>query len=507
MKTAVSTTVMKECDLATAARTDGDTRELMRRAGEAIANHALSRRETYRVGIVCGVGGNGGDGYAAATYLYDAGVYCRLCSVIDRYSADGEYFWHECQKRNIPCELVTESTDLSDCDTVIDCIFGVGFHGTPSGAAAVAIEKINSSGAYVISADINSGLGGNSGLGSVAVRSDLTVAIGSYKYGHVLGMAKDCIGSLVLEPIGIGITDNHTVWADEADFADVFPERKHYSHKGTYGTAAILGGCREYSGAVKLANIASSALRAGAGLSRLIVPSSIADAVMPHLLESTLLPLPDRDGHALFLPEAIDSSLRGASSLAVGMGWGKSEDNIKILRHILKNYSLPLVIDADGINAVAEHGIADVIMGTECRVILTPHPAEFSRLTGLSVSEILSDPIAHAEAFAAKHRLIVLLKGTATVVTDGHRTILVSRGSPGMAKGGSGDVLSGVLSGMLAHAPATVDTVATAAFICGVAGELAAAEVGAVSVLASDTVRHIPSAVKMIVSAKTAARE
>lgn len=501
MKTAVSTTVMKECDLATAARTDGGTRELMRRAGEAIAKHATAR-SPRKVGIVCGVGGNGGDGYAAAMYLFDAGVCCKLYSVADRYSADGEYFWRECCKRNIVCEPITDGTDLSDCDTVIDCIFGVGFHGTPSGVAATAIEKINASGAYVISADINSGLGGNSGLGTLAVRSDLTVAIGAYKYGHFLGMAKDSIGSLVLEPIGIEITRHHVIAADGDDFADVFPKRKHYSHKGTYGTAAIFGGCREYSGAVKLANIASSSLRAGAGLSRLIVPSSIADAVMPYLLESTLLPLADRDGHVRFLPEAIDSSLRGASSLAVGMGWGKSEDNIKILRHILKNYSLPLVIDADGINAVAEFG-ADVIDDTKCRVVLTPHPAEFSRLTGIPVSEILSDPVAHAEAFAAKHRSIVLLKGTATVVTDGEETYLVSRGSPGMAKGGSGDVLSGTLSGLLAHAPVSVRTVAAAAYVCGVAGELAADEVGAVSAIASDTVRHIPSAVKMIANAKT----
>lgn len=505
MKKTVSTKIMKESDLHTAATLDGGTRELMRRAGEAIAGYA-AERSPRRVAVLCGPGGNGGDGYAAAMHLQKLGISSALFLLSERFSADGEYFWERCRDLSIESERITEDIDLSGYDVILDCLFGVGFHGEPTDAAAAAIKAVNASDAYVISADINSGLNGNSGLSApgLAVRSDLTVAIGAYKHGHFLGQAKDLIGSLVLEDIGITVTDGSVSVMDREDAAEVFPSRPHYSHKGTYGTAAIFGGCREYSGAVKLSAMSLSAisqasLRSGAGISRIIVPDSIVTGVMPYVLESTLYPLPDEKGHVIFSPSAIDGVLSRVSSLALGMGWGKCEHNEKILSHVLKKHSLSLTVDADGLNTLSESRESlSLLKTTSCRVVLTPHPAEFSRLSGRSVNEILSDPVIEAERFAREYGCIVLLKGTATVVTNGNDTVIVTAGSPGMAKGGSGDVLSGVIAGVLAYSPVTVKSVAAASYLCGVAGELAAREVGDMSALASDTVSHIPAALKMI---------
>ncbi len=496
MKKSVSAEIMKESDLATAATLEGGTRELMGRAGAALAGYA-AKRSPRRVAIVSGPGGNGGDGYAAALCLHGLGIRTQIFSLSERSSADGEYYRKKCRALGLESEPITEKIDLSDFDVIVDCLFGIGFHGEPRGVAAAAIVAMNASDAFVISADINSGLNGNSGQGELAVRSDLTVAIGACKHGHFLGRAKDLIGDLVLEDVGIAVTDGTVSVADPGDLASAFPRRPHNSHKGTFGTAAVFGGSIEYSGALKLAAMSLAALRSGAGLSKIIAPGSIVHGLLPYVLESTIYPLPDEGGHVIFDKEAVNGALDRVTSLAIGMGWGKSGENERILSHILQSFSIALTVDADGLNTLAASKDALALLkSTRCSVVLTPHPAEFSRLSGRSVSEILSDPVGEAMDFAREYGCILLLKGTSTVVTDGKQAVIVTAGSPGMAKGGSGDVLSGVIAGVLAHAPATVTSVAAASHLCGTAGELAAACVGDVSAIASDTVRHIPDAIR-----------
>lgn len=492
----VSVKTMKNSDLATAAVTDGGTRELMRRVGEELA-YCVKSKGFRSAAIIAGVGGNGGDGFAAAFYLSKLGITPTLFVLEDRFSEDGKYFSDECDKLGIKRKNASEINNFDGFDVILDCICGVGFHGEVKGNVAEIINKINLSEKYVISADINSGLGGDSGLGTTVVNSDLTLAVGALKYGHILGMAKDVIKETVVIPVGIEISGHSADLLEGSDLTPLFAPRKNHSHKGTYGTSAILGGCRNYSGAVKLAKLAMSSLRSGSGISRIIIPESIVNGVMPYVLEPTIFPLPDVDGHITYDPEKIDEALSRVTSLAVGMGWGKSEENVKILRHILKNYEIPVVIDADGLNSIAEYGTS-ILDNARSKVTITPHPAEFSRLSGIAVPDVLSDPVGCAEEFAKKHRVTVLLKGTSTVVTDGEETYLVSRGSPGMAKGGSGDVLSGVLSGLLSYLPDTPLTIAAGAYLCGVAGELAANEVGEISAVASDTVRFIPEAIKLI---------
>lgn len=291
------------------------------------------------------------------------------------------------------------------------------------------------------------------------------------------------------------MTQPHMVTA--AELAPLLPPRERNTHKGNYGYVAILGGCLEYSGAPKLANLAQSALRAGCGVATLAVPASLAGAVAPYLLESTLFRIPDRDGHMVFDEPSLAALIAGRRAVAVGMGWGRTEDNLRILDWLLTHFAGSLLIDADGLWGLAGLG-TDRLRAAACRVVLTPHHGEFARLTGAGLAEIAANPVPTAQKLAGESGAVVLLKGAVTTVTDGAETWLVDRGCPGMATAGSGDVLSGVLAGLLGYLPPDVPTVALGAYLAGLAGEYAARDVGEVSMLASDTVGHLAEAVRTV---------
>ena len=494
MQTVVDVKTMRESDAA-AIRGGVAGRALMYRAGEGILRAYPFKGKTA---IVCGSGNNAGDGYVLALLLQQAAVPCAILLVEERFSEDGLFYYTECKRRGIEILPFDRETDLSSYAEIVDCLLGTGFRGELSPRYAAAVARINQSGRPVISADINSGLDGDNGRAELCVRSTLTVSVGTYKSGHFLGDAKDVIGSLCNVDIGIPIRGRERFLLEAEDLLPVFAERKQNSHKGSYGYVSILGGCPEYAGAVKLANLSASALRAGCGVAKLILPRSLAASVSPYLLESTLALLPEEEGHAVLSPEALDQALSGQRALAIGMGWGRSPHNREILRYILQKHALSLVIDADGLNTLSEMEFPSLLRETSCRVILTPHPKEMERLCGIPVEEILSDPIRCAEEFARAHGVILLLKGPCTVVTDGEKTYLVNRGCAGMATAGSGDVLSGILAGLLGYAEASPLTVAAGAYLAGRAGELAEQKGNAISMTASDTVSCIGKAVSEI---------
>lgn len=452
-----------------------------------------------RVGIVCGSGNNAGDGYALALILNEKGIDCELVLTSDKLSPDGEYYYKKCRDVSIKSYFYGEKP-LGEYDIIVDCIFGTGFKGTPRGAQADAIEEINKSGAYIVSADINSGLNADNGMCELAVKSDLTVSIGTLKSGHFLGKAKDYIGKITNVDIGIEIIDKPYRLIEASDLKGVFPKRENFSNKGTYGYTTLIGGCAEYSGAIKLANLALCALKAGAGVSRLATARSISHSVMPYLLESTLYQLDDDDGAIIFNPEQIDGALKGARSLAIGMGIGAKAQAYEIISYVLKNYAIPVIIDADALNALAREDMS-ILKDTKCTVILTPHLKEFERLSKNKIEDVLENPVELSRKFALEYGVILLLKGASTIVTDGSEVYIVDRGCAGMATAGSGDVLSGILAGICAQSAEnhTLNTCA-GAFINGLAGEMAQAEVGSISMLSSDTTSKIPNAIEKIVS-------
>lgn len=486
MKKIVSAGVMRESDAYTCQNVT-DSKTLMLLAGKGI----VESFEPYgRIAVVCGAGNNAGDGYVAAKILAEKGFDVTVFLASDKFSPDGKYYFDMCAKAGIKTETLCEKTYLSAFDIILDCLLGTGFTGEARGNIALAIDKINESGARVVSADINSGLSADSGISQKCVVSDLTVSVGSYKYGHFLGMAKDVMREKTNVDIGIAVRGEYAVLAEREDFLPLLLPRKCFSNKGTYGYVGIMGGCTEYSGAVKLANMGASALRAGCGVAKLIVPKSISASVSPYLLESTLCPLADEDGHIIFDKGKIDASLKGLSALSVGMGWGVSPENEKILSCILSQKELTLIIDADGLNTLARMDKA-LLKSTKCRVVLTPHPKEFERLSRIPTSCVLSDPVSHAKSFAREYGVILLLKGTSTVVTDGNSAYIVDKGSAGMATAGSGDVLSGVLTGLLGYMPYSPLTVSLGAYIAGRAGELAAEENTEIAMTAGDTARAL----------------
>ena len=284
---------------------------------------------------------------------------------------------------------------------------------------------------------------------------------------------------------------------EKEDIKCLFPKRDENSHKGNFGYVGIMGGCIEYSGAIKLANLSSSSLVSGAGVVRLIIPKEIAVSVMPYLLEQTLFLVESQDGHMLFDKDVIDKSLEKLKALAIGMGWGECIDNEKILKYILETKDIPIVIDADGLNTLAKMD-KSVLNKTKCKVILTPHLKEFSRISGYSLDEIENNKEKLSTDFAKKYNVILLLKGHETIITNGKETYLVNRGCPGMATAGSGDVLSGILVGILGYNEPNVLTIAGGAYLAGLAGELAQNNLNDISMRASDTISKIPEAINEI---------
>ncbi len=281
------------------------------------------------------------------------------------------------------------------------------------------------------------------------------------------------------------------------DIKNKFIQRQRDTNKGDYGYVGIMGGSLEYSGAVKLANLSASAMRAGCGVVRLIVPEGIAKAIAPYLLEQTIFPMNDNENKMVFSEEQINEALAKLKALAIGMGWGQSKEYEKILEYILGNYNIPVVIDADGLNTISKMNM-DILKSTKCKVILTPHLKEFERLSKIKIEDIKQDEITIAKDFAKKYDVILLIKGPTTVVTDGEKVYLVKRGCSGMATAGSGDVLSGILVGLLGYNEPNILTVATGAYLNGIAGEIAQKKYTDISMIASDTVKCLPKAIKKI---------
>ncbi|MBR5502019.1 MAG: NAD(P)H-hydrate dehydratase, partial [Oscillospiraceae bacterium] len=484
MQSVLSAENMKRSDAYACAHGAGG-RELMRRAGEGIFAAAQWKAP---VAILCGSGNNAGDGYVLALCLKRAGIPCTLFLLRDKFSVDGGYYYAQCIQAGIPALPYTEQTDLTRFGSIADCIFGTGFRGQPHGLAAHAINAINASGAYVVSADINSGLDADSGMASLAVKSNLTVSVGGWKTGHFLGMAKDLMQEKC--NIDIGIAPQQTPYGllQDSDILPLFTPRKNRAHKGSYGYVALMGGSVRYSGAVRLAELANSCMRTGAGVTLLATPKTLATEIRPLILESTLYPLSDDgEGNFRFCEEELRQLCSRVNTASVGMGFGVSAHTEQAVAWLLQNFTGTLILDADALTCLAAIG-PDMLRNRCGNTVLTPHLREFSRLCGKSVAEIEQAPIALAMEYAAQQGVVLLLKGPTTIITDGSRVLLTDSGCAGMATAGSGDVLAGVMAAVCgAHPEEPLLAAAAAAHLAGRAGVTAQKRYGAAAMLAGDT--------------------
>ncbi len=272
------------------------------------------------------------------------------------------------------------------------------------------------------------------------------------------------------------------------DIKNLFSKREKDANKGDFGKVGILGGSINYSGAIKLATMSLASLRSGCGLVKVMVPNEIVSLLSPVLLEQTLFPYKNL--------EDIKKSIKDLDSLVIGMGWGYDEKHLTILKYILENFQGNLVIDADGLNTLVNH--LEILKTSQANIVLTPHLKEFSRLTNLSIEEIEKNKIEIAKSFANENHVILLLKGSTTIITNGSDVYLTNYGTPGMATSGSGDVLSGILAGLLGYLKYNLISVSAGAIINGLAGELAEEKNTDIGMIARDTISYIPDAIKKI---------
>lgn len=451
--------------------------ELMRRAGKAIADEvAREAKPGAAILVACGTGNNGGDGYVCARELLARSFNVSVYAIEGRLSPD---CLREKERYGGPYTF-----DIAG-DVIVDCIFGTGLARGVTGSFADVINKINASGAYIVSADIPSGLSSDSGLVlGTAVRADLTVCIARLKQGFMLSDGLDCCGRIVLKDIGISPAEGAfaTVYDDD-DIAAMFPARPRNSHKGTFGTATLVCGSLQYAGAAVLA--ISSALKSGCGYVKAVCPEQVRAAAIPGYPQTVFC-------------DGVDLSSR---AVAIGMGCGCSRALYEQIGGLLKNYGGTLIIDADGLNSLAKFGVC-LLKDKKCGVVITPHAKEFSRLTGKPVADILSDPVACARDFAREYGVTVLLKGAGSVITDGEKTVINVRGCSAQAKAGSGDMLAGFMCGSIARGLSPLNGAACAAYIMGAAAELAAAELTEYCITAKDVLENIPVAVKNVLKAR-----
>lgn len=478
MEKVLSNAQMRIADCFTIEEKGVSSAELMRRAGIALADEAekvANTLKTKEILVVCGTGNNGGDGCVCASELLSRGFSVAVYSLEGKFSPDCER-----EKRAYKGRYLRHMWGA----IVIDCIFGTGLCREVAGEIKSLIEEINSYGSFVISADIPSGLSGDNGkILGVAVKADETVAIAEYKLGHFLNDGIDMCGKLVKKDIGILLpqdilNDCASVFAD-GDVAAFYPKRRRNSHKGTFGTAQLVAGSKKYIGAAVLS--LQAALRSGCGIVKLTTAEEVKLALVAKYPQA-------------IYTEEVDLA---ANAIAVGMGCGVTPELYGKIEKLLTEYKGKLLIDADGLNALSKYGV-DILKNKKCEVILIPHVKEFSRLTNLSVEEITGDPVNHAKSFAKEYGVTLVLKSATTVITDGVKTVINTRGSTALSKGGSGDILAGFACGSLARGLNAFDAAVCACYTLGLSAEISSEEKTDFCATAYDIIRNLHAAVKRV---------
>ena len=483
--------------------------DLMEKAAEGITKAALEllphRPGKCRAAVFCGTGNNGGDGIAAARMLRSRGVQVRafLVGNYDRMTADALEETRRLSEAGLELEQF-EQDDLSQSawtrssHVIVDAVFGFGLSReiAPESDFGAAIRLMNESAAPVVAADIASGVEASTGrvLGC-AVRADKTVTFTLAKVGQAVGDGKLCSGETVVWDIGIPEDLKKSVVCRaqtvETEFAkDALPRRKTDGHKGNFGKLLIVGGAVGYTGAPYLT--AAAAVRSGTGLVFLGVPQAIWAVEAAKCVSSMPFPLADRDGllSREALP-AIREKLSGCDVLALGPGLGKNGETEQLVCDLLEETQQPVVLDADGINVLAGH--IDILDRRRGRVtILTPHDVEFGRIGG-DLSH--GDRVRAAREFAMEHGCILVLKGHRTITASPEGNVLVNTtGNSGLAKGGSGDVLTGIIASLLAQGTAPVQAAALGVWLHGRSGDLAAERLTEFGMTPEDVVKLLPEA-------------
>jgi NAD(P)H-hydrate epimerase len=476
---------------------------LMESAGRAVAEAALALREAGApVAVLCGAGNNGGDGLVAARHLHLLGVPVRAALLVEgsKLRGDAAANWRRAREAGVAFE--TGRWRAPSAGVVVDAVFGTGLARDVEGPAADAIRKLNAARAArvgelrVLAVDVPSGLDADTGQErGVCVQADVTVTLGLPKLGLALEPGRSRAGRIQVARIGIadeapGVTHDAWLWT-RAGAAARLPARPAAGHKGTFGHALIVAGSEGKTGAAVLA--ALGAARIGAGLVTVGCAAGLNDILEIKLTEAMTAPLPDTPGRALAAgaEPAILALAAGRDAVGLGPGIGRDPETLGLVRALAKRIEQPLALDADAIVAFA--GEPGLLKGRRAPTVLTPHPGEAAALLGCTAAEINADRPAAARRLAAETGAVTLLKGAATVAAtpDGH-LVVNPTGGPALATGGTGDVLLGMLTGLLAQGVRAADAAALAAWLHGAAADAWTRRHGSAGLLAGELAEALP---------------
>jgi ADP-dependent NAD(P)H-hydrate dehydratase / NAD(P)H-hydrate epimerase len=471
-----------------------------------------------RVTILCGKGNNGGDGFVIGRLLrkQHADIVIFLIAGIKDLSGDARGMYRRFVGSARSSSVIANPSNdrlrarLRSSDLVVDALLGTGLASPVSGAYAAAIDALNEMSSDhvfpVVAVDLPSGIHADTGeaLGT-AVRATLTVTLGLPKLGLYVNQGIDHAGRIAVADIGIprayvDAVESRLSLITASYVRHLIPGRPPSAHKGTYGHAAIIAGAVGKSGAAAMA--AKAALRVGTGLVTVATPSSANRMLEAKLLEAMTAPMPETDAGTLAFAglERLVALVHDRTAAAVGPGLTTHPDTARLVQELVQRIDRPCVIDADALNAVSAR--PDILTASKVPLILTPHPGEMARLERSTSAVVNANRVSTAVRVAEGHRVIVVLKGARTIVArpDGFAAICPT-GNPGMATAGTGDVLTGMIVGLLAQRLSPWDAACAATYLHGAAGDLAAGEIGQIGMTAGDVIERIPHAIRATIAA------
>jgi hydroxyethylthiazole kinase-like uncharacterized protein yjeF len=502
----VSAAEMRHLDALTIERYGTPGHVLMERAGAGatavlLAQFPHVRRR--RVVIVAGKGNNGGDGFVIARLLRKKGVRAEVVLLGKRQDVKGDAarMLVALGRAGVPLMEATSANDIAklavrfkDAALLVDAVFGTGLNAPVQGHLADVFHLMNASGVPILAVDIPSGLDADHGtpLG-VAIQAEATATFGFAKLGQVIYPGIDHVGTLAV--VDIGIADEavaevqpRTRLLDADEVRSLVPMRAPESHKGTCGHVLIFAGSRGHTGAARLA--AHAACRAGAGLTTLAGPASLNSIFASDVPEVMTALLDDIDGFVRFNEAQVRGLVEGKSAVIVGPGIGTHDDAAKLVRFLLNEVPLPMVVDADALTCIARD--RGVLPSARADAILTPHPGEMARLLGGDTALVQADRLGTARTFAAEQRCVLVLKGARSVIAAPDGSVWINpTGNPGMASGGMGDALSGILGALLGQGLSPADAACLGVYVHGEVADHVAASRGQIGLLASDVIEGV----------------
>lgn len=484
--------------------------QLMENAGQACAkiikkHFCISKQNPRNVLVICGKGKNGGDGFVIARKMWEYGcdvtvmLACgepKAKDAIDMYSLVESAGIDIVRYEN---NLTVLKPYIDKAEIIVEAVFGTGFSGSLNQPLSVLAQAVNAAKAPVVSIDVPAGADCDSAtVQGTVFKADMTIAVSAYKPIHIMKPCCKHCGRVVTADIGI--TDDDFKNLDSVacitlgaqDIKNMLPKRKPVSNKGTYGHALCVCGSMRMTGAACLS--VGGALRCGAGLVTAAFPQSAYPAIAPKLVEPLLLPLESNfDGtFAIAAIAGILEASERATAVLMGCGLGFNKDTTRLVTTLIKEIKKPMIIDADGINALSTN--IDILKEAKAPIIITPHPGEMSRICGKSIAEILENPIAVAYEFAKKHGITVVLKGANTVVCDGKtdKIYINATGNSGLARGGSGDLLAGMAVSFLAQGMNPFDAAVSSVYLHGLCADAVAEKTSMRGMLPSDVLNYLP---------------